>query len=72
MRGAKCPRCGSGGLVAGPVSVCCQVCGGREFRKGGSPDEMWAEHRLGLLYGPGGWRWLEVIGAPGWFIENVI
>jgi hypothetical protein len=43
-----------------------------EYRPGADERQMWAEHRLGLLYAGGGWRWLDVLEPPAWFIENVV
>lgn len=72
MRGSRCGKCGSAGLVSGPASVRCPVCGGIEYGPGADKRQMWAEHRLGLLYAGGGWRWLDVLEPPAWFIENVV
>ena len=68
----RCGRCGSGGLVKSFISISCPICGERVQLEDSGPASLWAEHRLGLLYRPGGWRFMEVVEPPGWFLEDVV
>jgi len=69
-RGA-CGRCGNSCMVRNFVSLCCPICGERVQLSDDGAGALWAEHRLGLLFQPGGWRFMDVVEPPGWFLENV-
>jgi len=71
MSEKNCRRCGSGGLVTGFMSVRCPICGDCQYLPVADERAMWAEHRLGLMFARGGWRWLDVFEPPAWFIREV-
>jgi len=72
MSRLNCKKCGSGSLIRAYVSLRCPICG--EYAQVDTDDEslLWAEHRLGLTYGRGGWGWMSVIEPPAWFATEVM
>jgi len=71
MAGLHCERCGSGALARTYIGFSCPICGECVYDSSAGRDEMWAEHRLGLMYRRGGWLWMAEIDPPSWFIEEV-
>lgn len=72
MGTSRCSKCGSRVLVAGPASLGCPICGSRQYGDEADEGSLWAEHRLGLMFAGGGWRWVEVVEPPDWFMELVV
>jgi len=65
-------HCGSKWLEAGTVSVRCPICGEVMYLPDADRRSLWQEHRHGLMFRRGGWRLMEVIEPPAWFLDNVI
>ena len=72
MSAIRCDRCGSGSLIRNFTSLSCPICGEYVQLEADGTEPLWAEHRLGLLFKPGGWRLMDVIEPPVWFLEDVI
>jgi len=72
MSKVSCRRCGNGALIMGFISLRCPLCGECVYLPDADEGLMWSEHRLGLMFKTGGWRWMDALEPPGWFIENVV
>jgi predicted RNA-binding Zn-ribbon protein involved in translation (DUF1610 family) len=83
--GIGCDKCGSKVLVRNYVAARCPICGKYFFapeapgRREAEPSaltsdaalSLWNEHKLGLMVKRDGWRWMEVITTPQWFIQEI-
>ena len=72
MSKLRCNHCGSNVLVRGCIGLRCPLCGEYAFNEEAGEKEMWSEHKVGLLMKGGGWRFMEIIEPPAWFLENVV
>ncbi len=81
-----CDKCGSGVLVTSYIAARCPICGKYFFPENADDtaekpvanrtesarvSALWNEHRLGLMIKKDGWRWIEIMDPPRWFIEAV-
>jgi predicted RNA-binding Zn-ribbon protein involved in translation (DUF1610 family) len=85
VTGTGCDKCGSKVLVRNYVSARCPVCGKYFFAPdaperseaepavpaSGAALSLWNEHKLGLMVKRDGWRWMEVLAPPKWFIQEI-
>ena len=68
----RCNHCGSNVLVRGCISLRCPLCGEYVFMEEANKEEMWSEHKVGLLMKSGGWSFMDIIEPPSWFLEHVV
>ena len=76
-----CDKCGSGVLITSYIAARCPICGKYFFPEDAGDmtakltaarvSARWNEHRLGLMIKRDGWRWIEILEPPRWFIEAV-
>lgn len=84
--GISCDKCGSKVLIKNYIAVRCPICGKYFFapenpeRSAAEPaapassdaaQSLWNEHKLGLMVKRDGWRWMEVLTPPRWFIQEI-
>lgn len=83
---SRCDKCGSKVLIKNYVAVHCPICGKYFFAQQtpepsavepAAPElsnaalSLWNEHKLGLMVKRDGWRWMEVLAPPQWFIQEI-
>jgi hypothetical protein len=84
--GICCDKCGSKILIRNYVAARCPICG-KYFFAPDVPEgpeaaptasalsdaalSLWNEHKLGLMVKRDGWRWMEVLTPPKWFIQEI-
>ncbi len=84
--GVGCDKCGSRVLIRNYVTARCPICG-KYFFAPQAPEQsaadpaapalsdaaqsLWNEHKLGLMVKRDGWRWMEVLAPPQWFIQEI-
>ncbi|MGA2191755.1 MAG: hypothetical protein ABSG42_00040 [Nitrospirota bacterium] len=71
MKKLSCSRCGNEALFRSFIGMRCPICGECIYVQDAGDGLLWSEHKLGLTYRSDGWRWMEVLEPPAWFIENV-
>ncbi len=72
MGTVPCRKCGNTKWVTGFISLGCPICGERVYAPVADDRLLWSEHRLGLMFRRDGWRFIEALEPPAWFLEGVI